>query len=98
MNWEAGKGESLIGQFLEKTEGQSDMFCEVCLGINEMVNSYVGLPNIDELRYGAADIAIGHNLPFGKNRTIPPIHWHFSLGKINLIIDEEAAIKDGIIV
>ncbi len=71
------------------------MFCEVCLGINEKVYSYVGLPNIDELRYGAADIAIGHNLPFGKSKTTPPIHWHFSLGKISLNIEGTKIVKNG---
>lgn len=95
VNWKAKKGRHVIKRFLEKTSGSSDTFCEVCLGINEKVNRYVGLPNIDELRYGAADIAIGHNQPFGKSRTRPPVHWHFSLGKITLDIEGKTTIEDG---
>ena len=95
VDWEANKGKQSIKKFSEKTSGNSDMFCEVCLGINEKVDSYVGLPNIDELRYGAADIAIGHNRPFGKSRTTPPVHWHFSLGKISLTIEGKTIIKNG---
>lgn len=95
VDWKAKKGSHLIKKFLDKTEGTSDMFCEVCLGINQNVDSYVGLPNIDELRYGAADIAIGHNLPFGKSKTTPPVHWHFSLGKISLNIEGTKIIENG---
>ena len=97
-DWKAKKGSKCIQKFLEKTNGTSDMFCEVCLGINKKVNSYVGLVNIDELRYGCADIAIGHNIPFGKSRTSPPIHWHFSLGKISLSTEGKTIIKNGEIV
>ncbi len=95
VDWKAKKGSNLIEKFLEKTEGTSDMFCEVCLGINENVVSYVGLPNIDELRYGAADIAIGHNRPFGKSRTAPPVHWHFSLGKISVKVEGKTIVDHG---
>jgi leucyl aminopeptidase (aminopeptidase T) len=95
VDWKAKKGSNLIRRFLDRTKGTSDMFCEVCLGINEKVESYVGLPNIDELRYGAADIAIGHNLPFGKSKTTPPVHWHFSLGKISLNIEGTNIVKNG---
>lgn len=95
VDWKAKKGSNLIKKFLEKTKGTSDVFCEVCLGINEKVASYVGLPNIDELRYGAADIAIGHNRPFGKSSTNPPIHWHFSVGKINLTVEGKTLFKNG---
>ncbi|MFX0203710.1 MAG: aminopeptidase [Candidatus Hodarchaeota archaeon] len=98
VDWKAKKGSNLIKKFLEKTKGTSDVFCEICLGINEKVDSYVGLPNIDELRYGAADIAIGHNLPFGKSRTTPPVHWHFSLGKISLNIEGTNIVKNGEII
>jgi len=98
VDWKASKGSILIDEFLERTKGTSDMFCEVCLGINEMVDSYVGLVNIDELRYGAADIAIGHNRPFGGSRTIPPIHWHFSLGKVSLSVEGKNLIRNGEIV
>ncbi|MGD8505387.1 MAG: aminopeptidase [Candidatus Bathyarchaeota archaeon] len=98
VDWKAKKGSNSIKKFLEKTKGTSDMFCEVCLGINDKVVSYVGLPNIDELRYGAADIAIGHNRPFGKSSTNPPIHWHFSVGKINLAVEGKTLIKNGEIV
>jgi len=95
VDWKAKKGSDLIKKFLEKTKGTSDMFCEACIGINKNVDSYVGLPNIDELRYGAADIAIGHNLPFGKSKTTPPVHWHFSLGKISLSIEGTNIVKNG---
>jgi len=95
VDWRAKKGSNLIRKFLDRTKGTSDMFCEVCLGINEKVDGYVGLPNIDELRYGAADIAIGHNRPFGKSRTTPPVHWHFSLGKISLRAEGETIIENG---
>jgi hypothetical protein len=97
VDWKATKGTDVIRRFLEKTSGTSDIFCEVCLGINEKVDHYVGLPNIDELRYGAADIAIGHNRPFGISSTAPPVHWHFSLGRISLNVGEETAIADGAI-
>jgi len=71
VDWKAKKGTSSMRKFLEKTSGTSDMLCEVCFGLNKKVDRYVGLPNIDELRYGAADIAIGNNSPFGKSRTTP---------------------------
>lgn len=96
--WEAEKGSNLIEKFIQRTDGTGDMLCEICLGINEKVASYVGLPNIDELRYGAADIAIGDNRPFGKARTTPPVHWHFSLGKISLAVEGRTLIKNGEIV
>ena len=96
VDWKAKKGGVSIETFLEKTKGSSDFFCEVCIGINEKVNRYVGLPNIDELRYGASDIAMGHNLPFGKSKTVPPVHWHFSIGKISLNIAERNVVKNGI--
>ena len=98
VKWKAKKGSNSIKKFLEQTKGTGDMFCEVCLGINEKVDNYVGLPNIDELRYGAADIAIGHNLPFGKSKTTPPIHWHFSLGKIRLDVEGKTIVENGKIV
>jgi len=98
VDWKAKKGTSSIRKFLENTSGTSDMLCEVCFGLNKKVDRYVGLPNIDELRYGAADIAIGNNSPFGKSRTTPPVHWHFSLGEISLSVKGETLIESGEIV
>lgn len=98
VGWEASKGGNIIEKFLEKTGGTGDMLCEVCLGINEKVATYVGLPNIDELRYGAADIAIGDNRPFGKSRTTPLVHWHFSLREISLTVEGKTVIQNGEIV
>ena len=98
VDWKAKKGASSIEKFLEKTSGTSDTLCEVCFGINKKVDKYVGLPNIDELRYGAADIAIGNNSPFGKSRTTPPVHWHLSLGEISLSAQGKTLIEKGEIV
>jgi len=98
VDWQGKKGASSIEKFLEKTSVTSDTLCEVCFGINKKVDRYVGLPNIDELRYGGADIAIGNNSLFGKSRTTPPVHWHFSLGEISLTADGKTLVKDGEIV
>lgn len=98
VDWKAKKGANSMEKFLERTSGTSDTLCEVCLGINKKVDKYVGLPNIDELRYGAADIAIGNNSPFGNSRTTPPVHWHFSLGKISLTAEGKTLIENGEIV
>jgi len=98
VNWHAAKGRNSIKRFLEKTSGTSDMLCQICLGINEKVDKYVGVPNIDELRYGAADIALGDNTPFGESRTIPPVHWHFSIGEVSLSVEGKTLIRNGEIV
>jgi leucyl aminopeptidase (aminopeptidase T) len=96
VDWKAKKGGNVIKRFLKRVKGTSDTISEVCIGINEKVRNYVGLPNIDELRYGCADIAIGHNAPFGKSKTKPPIHWHFPLGKIELLkTKEKVIVKEG---
>lgn len=96
VKWKAKKGSNLIDGFLKRVKGTSDTLCEVCIGINEKVRSYMDLPNIDELRYGSVDIAIGHNIPFGKSKTNPPIHWHFSLGEIELLeVEGKAIVKEG---
>lgn len=63
----------------KRVKGTSDAISEVCIGINKRVRNYVGLPHIDELRYGCADIAIGHNAPFGQSRTKPPVHCSLAL-------------------
>jgi leucyl aminopeptidase (aminopeptidase T) len=96
VEWKAKKGADLIKRFLKRVKGTSNTISEVCIGINEKVRNYVGLPNIDELRYGCADIAIGHNAPFGQSKTKPPVHWHFSLRKIELLkTEEKILIKEG---
>jgi hypothetical protein len=98
VDWKAKKGENSISNFLKKTRGDRDMLGEICLGINENVKNYVGYPNIDELRYGAADFALGDNRPFGRLKTEPPAHWHFSLGPIDLSTEGKAIIHDGKII